>query len=363
MNRPLASILLLVLLAPSLAAQQAAAPVITSITPSTGPASGGTALLILGSGLSVPPNFACFAPCPTTVRFGDVEVVPREESSSRIVVITPPHPAGAVDITLQTGDGRKTTVTGGFSFTEPGEDAYERVLVPIYSPDPVPGTGGSRWKTEFTLRNNGDDFTSIAPWPCDPALVCPPVFPSSRGVLPGETISGLSPFLPPPAPSNPARLIYVRRGSDYSMNLRLSDVSRRSVNAGTEIPVVREGGFLTSTAQLLNVPLETESRLLLRIYDAALTESRFRVRIFFQNSTSTLPYIDQEVVARSPEAGAFRGQPAYAQFNGFYDPLALLVLPASLRIEVVPLTAGSQYWTMTSITGNESQHVTLVTPQ
>jgi hypothetical protein len=363
MNRSLASALvLLCLLAPSLAAEQPADPVILSITPSTGPASGGTALLIIGSGLSLPPGFACFAPCPTTVRFGEVEVVPREESNSRVVVVTPPHAAGAVDITLQTGDGRKTTISSGFSFTEPGEEAYEKVLVPIYSPDPVPGNGGSRWKTEFTLRNNGDAFISIAPWPRDPRLESPPIFLPS-GVLPGATIRDLSPFVPPPLTSNPARLIHVARGSNYSMNLRLSDVSRRSVNAGTELPLVREADLRTTTSQLLNVPLEVESRVLLRIYDVALTESRFRVRIFFQDSTSTFPYIEQEVVATSAEVGAFRGQPAYAQFNGFYDPLALLVLPASLRIEVVPMTAGSQYWTMASITTNESQHVTLVTPQ
>jgi hypothetical protein len=34
-----------------------------------------------------------------------------------------------------------------------------------------------------------------------------------------------------------------------------------------------------------------------------------------------------------------------------------------VRIEITPLTAGSRYWSFASVTSNETQIVTLVTPQ
>lgn len=40
-----------------------------------------------------------------------------------------------------------------------------------------------------------------------------------------------------------------------------------------------------------------------------------------------------------------------------------LAWPQSARIEVQPLTAGSRYWAVVSLTNNETQLVTLVTPQ
>jgi hypothetical protein len=38
-------------------------------------------------------------------------------------------------------------------------------------------------------------------------------------------------------------------------------------------------------------------------------------------------------------------------------------LPAAVRIEVEPLTAGAQFWNFVAITNNATQEFTLVTPQ
>lgn len=37
-------------------------------------------------------------------------------------------------------------------------------------------------------------------------------------------------------------------------------------------------------------------------------------------------------------------------------------LPPMLSIEIEPRTAGSEFWAFVSITNNETQHLTLVTP-
>src|SRR5215212_6444448 len=90
-------------------AQPSDPPVIESIVPSSGAISGGTVVTITGRNLGVPPNFACFAPCPTRVSFGEVTVDAREERQTSLVVVTPAHAAGPVDVKVTTGDNRSVT--------------------------------------------------------------------------------------------------------------------------------------------------------------------------------------------------------------------------------------------------------------
>ena len=67
------------------------------------------------------------------------------------------------------------------------------------------------------------------------------------------------------------------------------------------------------------------------------------------------------VVPFPTEPGAHRFLPAYAAVNDFQrDPL--LNATSLLRIEVTPVTPGLEFWTFVSITNNNTQHVTLVTP-
>lgn len=350
---------------PAAAQQQQTTPppmTITSITPAQGPSSGGTPIMILGRGLTVPPNFACFAPCPTTVRFDNSTMIPTEEKDSRLVVTTPPHTPGTVNVTITTGDGRSMTVANGYTYVNGAEGFFEKVLIPVYSDGIIEGDKGSRWQTELWFRNHGDSILSVAPWGCDPNRACLPVFPTNRGVLPRTSFRNLSPF---DVTSNPnaGRLLYVVRGGNYSMNVRLADISRHALDAGTEMPVVRERELLTTPVHLLNVPLDGVSRLMLRIYDVDQPEARFRIRVWRQDAEMVAPYIDTEVTARASETGPFRLQPAYAQHTQFIDPAALVILPLSLRIEVTPLTPGSRFWAFVSVTNNATQHVTIVTPQ
>ena len=60
---------------------------------------------------------------------------------------------------------------------------------------------------------------------------------------------------------------------------------------------------------------------------------------------------------------AFRSEAAYAQLD-ITDLLKLRkAWPAVARVEIVPRTPGSRYWAFVSLTNNQTQLVTLVTPQ
>ncbi|HEU4521979.1 MAG TPA: IPT/TIG domain-containing protein, partial [Thermoanaerobaculia bacterium] len=82
---------------------QTPAPEIHSVQPSAGTVQGGTFVTVTGINLGVPPNFACVAPCPAIVRFGEVEVPAIQEENTFVTVRTPPHAAGTVDVTVRTG--------------------------------------------------------------------------------------------------------------------------------------------------------------------------------------------------------------------------------------------------------------------
>ncbi|HKO54521.1 MAG TPA: IPT/TIG domain-containing protein [Thermoanaerobaculia bacterium] len=357
--------LLLLAVPTALFAQNPPAPVIRSIEPSSGPSAGGTVVTITGDNLSVPPNFACFAPCPTLVKFGEVTVTPRNESNTQVVVVTPPNTPGAVDVKVTTGDGRSTTAANAFVYVQSAETSYERVLLPIYLDAPVAGGQGSLWKTDLWLRNHGKETVAIAPWPCPADGVCPAVFPFTKSLGPGEALHNLNPFFRLP-PAIPGRFLYLSRNGakDVDINLRTLDASRDASNAGTEVPVVREGDLRTSTLHLINIPIDPRFRQTLRIYDTAQSPTRYAVRVydFVEGKTGAL-LASATVDVSTPETGEFRDLPPYGQIA---DLSALFVTNGSrsaVRVEVEPQTPGSLFWAFVSVTNNDTQHVTLVTPQ
>ncbi|MFD2615564.1 IPT/TIG domain-containing protein [Paenibacillus gansuensis] len=124
----------------------APAPKITVITPNTGVISGGTDVLIDGSGLS----------SQSKVFFGNVEgKLTTYFSGSRIKVTTPPSlTEGVVDVKVVNPDGQEATVTGGYTYTLPPK--AEAPTISSISPDSGYLSGG-------TLVNiNGTNFASGA---------------------------------------------------------------------------------------------------------------------------------------------------------------------------------------------------------
>ncbi|MCK0208669.1 putative Ig domain-containing protein [Starkeya koreensis] len=83
-----------------------AAPTIGTLTPSTGPSTGGTSVTITGGGLAG----------ATSVTFGGVEGTDLSVASdASLTVKSPPHVAGAVDVVV-TAPGGSATEMGGFTY-------------------------------------------------------------------------------------------------------------------------------------------------------------------------------------------------------------------------------------------------------
>lgn len=354
------------LMATAALAQSPPPPMITWIMPTSGPTAGGTPVIIFGAHFDLPAGYACFAPCPTTVTFGGIEVVPDQVTDTRIDVKTPAHAEGLVDMLIKTGDGRSLPIPYAFRYVADPEAAYETILLPIYTDVSVPGANGSLWKTDFWLRNNGRNEVTLAPWVCPADGGCPAVFPLTHVLKPGETLHNLpAPFvLPGP---NPARLLYATRAEAAALsgNLRFSDSSRRAVNGGTEVPIVREQELRTGTVALHNIPLDSHYRVMLRVYDVALAESRFQVNFYPEDAGMSQPAISTiELTAKGTDSGPFRLHPSWAQYGSLTDLLNLpTIMPPQLRAEIVPLTPGAKFWAFISLTNNDTQHVTVITPQ
>ncbi len=119
----------------------APAPILTAVSPTSGPSTGGTPVTLTGQ------NFAPNA----TVTFGgaaatSVVVV----NAMQITANTPPHASGGADVVVKNPDGQSATLASGFTFTGPAP------ILSAVSPTSGPSKGG----TPVTLT--GQNFASGA---------------------------------------------------------------------------------------------------------------------------------------------------------------------------------------------------------
>ena len=247
-----------------------------------------------------------------------------------------------------------------------------RVLLPLYLQGPVAGAFGSFWQSRFTIHNGDaiDYFIetctvvgSIS------SLGCLPIGIPDEDVQPNETQSGLPGRYPSPVNGAAGAVIYLEACCNpdllpgdpgkVSMELRITDISRSATSAGTEVPVVRESEFRTSTLTLLDVPVDdARFRPALRLFEMNLDQAAFTIRIFDQDTNALLS--ERQVTTSTPPQPATRFQPGFVEMR---DLVPSGAQPSSLRIEIAPQTSGSASWAYVAITNNDSQQVTLVTPQ
>src|ERR1043165_3629724 len=89
------------------AATAAPPPTLSAITPNTGPAAGGTHVIITGTGFD----------SVTGVTFGDTAATITHQTSTALEVTTPCGETGVIDVVVTSKDGHKVTWTAGFTFT------------------------------------------------------------------------------------------------------------------------------------------------------------------------------------------------------------------------------------------------------
>jgi len=114
------------------------APSISGVSPSSGPATGGTTVTITGAGFQV-------GPPPSTVSFGGSAATSATVASgTQIQAVTPAHAGGAVDVVVTNPDGQNATAAGAFSYI--GGPMITSVM---------PGTGSTAGGTLVTIIGSG----------------------------------------------------------------------------------------------------------------------------------------------------------------------------------------------------------------
>jgi len=234
-------------------------------------------------------------------------------------------------------------------------DDYEMVLLPVLA-QRTPGAFGSLWFTHFLMLNDASIPAAFHP------IYCPFTCPGSDvwDVRPGRPESPSTDFAPAGEP--PGRLFYVHRNvaSRVTFNLRIQDLSRQAQTWGTEIPVIREGEFLVGKAQFLDVPITAGFRPALRIYDVDGT-GRTEITVRFYSYSS--PTLLSEMRLPLPVTGRQGNPPLLPGYAELASLGAMFPGEQRVRIELEPASPGLRYWAFVSVTNNETQHVTTMTPQ
>lgn len=220
-----------------------------------------------------------------------------------------------------------------------GVPPSERILVPIFA-QPGPGAFGSFWQSELWVHNDTDE----------------PVQTGLGPVFPPKTTIG--PLVGDRAVGTPGLVMFTRREHEAHLHfsVRIRDLSRQAQTWGTEIPVVRESEFFTGRMQLLAVPTDGRFRTMLRVYEFlgfGLSPGAVRVR-FYRTGVSPDVLLHEQTVSL-----AGTGVLAYAQLASLPPEVSDA---APVRIEIEPLKE-MWFWAFVSITNNETQHVTIITPQ
>ncbi|HYH10037.1 MAG TPA: IPT/TIG domain-containing protein [Thermoanaerobaculia bacterium] len=324
-------------------------PVVDSIEPNQGRIEGGETVTITGR------NFDQ-GPCDELLgcSFGVTFMLPHPDgccstgvativsaSDTQLVVRTPAHATGLADLTVHARSGLTTTVRGGFRF---GREGFRRVLLPAAFSGEVPGAHGSRWVTELNGRVFYPGKLEITRTPFS---------------NPPAQFEGPFRFTDLPAGNNRGAFLYVPEGNFLSLNLRVRDVSREAENFGTEIPIVTENETAAVNAMdFLDIPIGPKYRQTLRMYNfEGRRKTQFGVRILARGGTENLVFTHYE----TPEEGLEE----FPQFPGYIEVNVADLLPAGYegRVDVsVSHTLGSRVWAMVSVTNNDTQLVTMVTP-
>lgn len=234
-------------------------------------------------------------------------------------------------------------------------EPLERVLFPVITPsEGVPGGFGSLWMTRMTGYNAADEpvvASQSAIFPCQTLCTPPP-----------HTVPARSEFEPTVQGTN-GGFVWIDRDNAHliSLYLRVQDVTRQSLTWGTEIPVVREGEFTDVPIQLLDVPVDERFRQTLRIYGFSADPSDVEVRVY-SASGELLASRELRLASGREYASQQTIHPAYASIGWLLSEFPQLDSSiGEVRIEVVS-TDGEKIWAFVSVTNNETQHVTTITP-
>jgi hypothetical protein len=304
---------------------------------------------------------ACAVP---QVRFGGVNatVVTIDSGTDSLVVEVPSVPQGPADVTVTAGATTETVPVAAYLAEDTRADRtfVEPVLFPVvYSAE---GAFGSKWETALSLRNdNPYALTTYAQLFHDITSAAADIRPPAQ-----STILRRGPIYT--FPTGVVEHIARQAMPRLSFGTVIRDRSRSQENLGTEVPVVRESDLFDQPFHLLNVPTDPRYRVGLRLYDVesglVLPSEEALPRAMRVSFTS----MENDNVITSLIVPLNKGSisfPAFAMIPDLVAAAPALAGQGPLRVQILPDVPSGQRttWALISITNNETQQVTLISPQ
>ncbi|HEV7574140.1 MAG TPA: hypothetical protein VGQ21_21800 [Thermoanaerobaculia bacterium] len=294
------------------------------------------AVPITGGGISLANPFFLAA---ATLTIGGVTVPADSNIDGLLFANTPPHAAGVVDVTVNSiaGPGAVTSKAALIYYDPAAADpaVFEPILFPVSFQGP--GALGSQWLTESFINGNGSQAFFRDPLPC---TGCSQTLTLGSKQL---TNDGL-PW---------GHVLYPLRGttSFFDLASRIRDTSRQSQTAGTEVPVVRERDF-RSQLRFMNLPVDARYRVTLRLW--SLSDGGPLIASVDSTPAQSQGLTLSRIPGTSMSFGSMDVTSLLTKANN--NPTNLAVTsPAN-----VPFPP--PIWGMLSITNNDTQQVTIVSP-
>ncbi|MBV8516695.1 MAG: IPT/TIG domain-containing protein [Acidobacteria bacterium] len=355
----------------------AAAPTISGIDPTVGFAAGSTHATITGSGFVTasvtcpvlpPPPGTGPATCPVQVFVAGIAATVHQVTPSTIAVeVNPPastNPENAYDVEVRAASGN-ATLPGAFRFSDfaqPGPENYVTYVLPLAGAD-TPGANGSLWRTEWLAYNasSTNHIQLVGP------IFSPLSIPTPAGDVPPRATVRLEALT-----STEGAFVYVPAplNDQLTMSLHVRDVSRAAEGLGTDVPILRSSDF-KPVIKLIGVPTDARYRARLRIYGFTEAPQTVRVSVYVEAADgSRRDPIAQFDVETTGFINIVADPFPYNVGSIALDLLTpeLRAASPSLRIEIDNLGENispppPNIWAFVSITNNDTQQVTLITPQ
>lgn len=234
-----------------------------------------------------------------------------------IYLAAPPHAAGPADIEIISDTLGHQLAPAALTYYDPNAATpdpfvFTQLLFPIDFAGP--GAFGSNWTTENELETS-DEHKKL------------PITGSASGVV-----------------------VPVLRNTNVAASSRIRDLSRTSQTAGTEIPVVHENDF-GNGLRLINIPTGKNFRALLRVWTSGEPPAGDQ---FFLNFDQIATIVAMHGALVPVQGGLRYGTFDITPFLFFGD--------GRLDLSAGVATIGTRMWGMVSITNNDTQQVTIVSP-